>query len=91
MTSYAAWLLEERAFPAPEQIRLRPSVPFDDAAVGDRRASGKRARLDVDVPPPLRILSEFGKGGVGKALPDRRDERDGASYRHLGGLFARPD
>ena len=67
-------LVEQRALPAPEDVGVRPALPFDDLAVGDRRAGGDRAGLDRDVPALLGVLRELGERRVGERLRHRGDE-----------------
>src|SRR5947207_241981 len=49
-------LLEERRLAAPEDVHLRLALPFDDAAVCDRRAGGYRAHFPRHVPLCLPVL-----------------------------------
>src|SRR4029450_5001892 len=67
-------LVEERAFPAPENIRIGPSLPLDDATIGHRRAGREGACLHIAVPSFLRVLGELSQSGVCECPGDRGDE-----------------
>src|SRR5260370_41056613 len=55
-------LLEERRLAAPEDVHLRLALPFDDAAVRERRAGGDRPPPPHHLPPFLCVLRESPSG-----------------------------